>query len=271
MKKTMRDIETITTVKRKNTRPIKVGNITIGGNNPVVIQEMTNTYTADIDATVKQLKELEEFGVKLMRLAVPDIKSAKAVKYIKEQVNIPLVADIHFDYKLALISIESGIDKLRINPGNIGNPKNISKVVSAAKERGIPIRIGVNSGSLAKRIIKKYGGITAEGMVESALEEIALLEKNNFYDIIISLKSSDINMTVEANKILSSKTDYPIHIGITESGYGKDGMIRSIVGIGILLMHGIGDTIRISLITQDRKENIKLCREILKKFGIPYI
>ncbi len=260
-----------TIIKRKLTRAIKVGNITIGGNNPIVIQEMTNTYTADIDATVKQLVELQEYGVKLMRLAVPDIKSARAIKEIKSQVNIPLIADIHFDYKLALISIESGIDKLRINPGNIGNPNNIAKVVSAAKERNIPIRIGVNSGSLAKKIIKKYGGITAEGMVESALEEISLLEKNNFYDIIISLKSSDINMTVEANRILSSKVDYPIHIGITESGYGNDGMIRSIVGIGILLMNGIGDTIRISLITQDRRENIKLCREILEKFNIPYI
>jgi len=258
-------------IKRKVTKPIRVGNITIGGNNPIVVQEMTNTYTANIDKTVHQIKVLEDYGVKLMRVAVPDIKSAHAIKEIKDQVNIPLIADIHFDYKLALISIESGIDKLRINPGNIGNPKNIAKVAAAAKERGIPIRIGVNSGSLDKKILKKYGGITAQGMVESALNEISLLEKNDFYNIIISLKSSDVNMTVEANKLLSSKVDYPIHIGITESGYGKDGMVRSIVGVGILLMQGIGDTIRISLITQDRRDNIKLCRDILNQFGISYI
>ena len=258
-------------IKRKKTKAIKVGNITIGGNNPVVIQEMTNTYTANIDKTVRQIKDLEDFGVKLMRLAVPDIKSAQAIKEIKSQVDIPLIADIHFDYRLALIAIENGIDKLRINPGNIGNPKNIAKVASAAKERNIPIRIGVNSGSLDKNLLKKYGGVTSEGMVESALNEIFLLEKNDFYNIIISLKSSDVNMTVKANKLLSSKIDYPIHIGITESGYGEDGVIRSIVGIGILLSNGIGDTIRISLITQDRKENIKLCRDILEKFKIPYI
>ena len=257
--------------KRKPTRPIKVGNLTIGGNNPVVVQEMTNTYTANIEQTVNQIIDLENYGVKLLRLAVPDIKSAYAIKEIKSQVNIPLIADIHFDYKLALISIESGIDKLRINPGNIGNPKNIAKVASAAREREIPIRIGVNGGSLGKKILKKYGGVSAQGMVESALNEISLLEKYNFYNIIISLKSSDVNMTVEANRILSSKIDYPIHIGITESGYGKDGKVRTIVGIGILLLNGIGDTVRVSLITQDRKENIKLCRDILDQFTIPYI
>lgn len=257
--------------KRKSTRAIKVCDLIIGGNNPIVVQEMTNTYTANIDQTVKQILDLENFGVKLMRLAVPDIKSAYAIKEIKSQVNIPLIADIHFDYKLALISIESGIDKLRINPGNIGNPKNIAKVASAAKEKGTPIRIGVNSGSLDKKLLKKYGGISAQGMVESALNEISLLEKHNFYNIIISLKSSDVNMTVEANQVLSSKIDYPIHIGITESGYGKDGIIRTIVGVGILLVNGIGDTIRVSLITQDRKENIKLCRDILNQFSIPYI
>jgi len=257
--------------KRKSTRAIKVCDLIIGGNNPIVVQEMTNTYTANIDQTVKQILDLENFGVKLMRLAVPDIKSAYAIKEIKSQVNIPLIADIHFDYKLALISIESGIDKLRINPGNIGNPKNIAKVASAAKEKGTPIRIGVNSGSLDKKLLKKYGGISAQGMVESALNEISLLEKHNFYNIIISLKSSDVNMTVEANQVLSSKIDYPIHIGITESGYGKDGIVRTIVGVGILLINGIGDTIRVSLITQDRKENIKLCRDILNQFSIPYI
>ena len=258
-------------IKRKITRGIKVGNITIGGNNPIVIQEMANTYTADINSTVKQIKDLENFGVKLMRIAIPDKKSAYAIKEIKSQISIPLVADIHFDYRLALISIENGIDKLRINPGNIGNPDKIAKVAASAKERGIPIRIGVNSGSLSKKILKKYGGITAEGMVESALNEISLLEKHQFYNIIISLKSPDVNINVEANKLMSSKVDYPIHIGITESGYGKDGIVRSIVGIGILLMHGIGDTVRISLITQDRKDNIKLCRDILDQFKIPYI
>jgi len=258
-------------INRKHTKEVKVGNLTIGGNNPVVVQEMTSTNTNDIDKTVQQINRLADYGCKLIRIAVLDTASAHAIKYIKEQVNIPLIADIHFNYRLALLAIENGIDKLRINPGNIGGQKNISIVVAAAKEKGIPIRIGVNSGSLEKDIIKKYNGITAQGMVESALSEVLLLEKYNFYDTVISLKSSDIDLTVKANKILSSKVDYPLHIGITESGYGKDGMIRSIVGLGILLLNGIGDTIRISLMSIDRIKNIKLCYDLLNMLNIPYM
>jgi len=258
-------------INRKITKEVKVGNLTIGGNNPVVVQEMTSTNTTDIDKTVQQINNLEEYGCKLIRIAVLDTASARAIKHIKEQVNIPLIADIHFNYRLALLAIENGIDKLRINPGNIGGEKNISIVVAAAKERGIPIRIGVNSGSLEKSIIKKYNGITAQGMVESALHEVSLLEKHNFYDTVISLKSSDIDLTVESNKILSSKVDYPLHIGVTESGYGKDGMIRSIMGLGILLLNGIGDTIRVSLMSSDRIKNLKLCYDLLNLLNIPYV
>jgi len=258
-------------IHRKKTKEVKVGNLTIGGNHPVVVQEMTSISTSDVDKTVAQIHKLEEYGCKLIRVAVLDAASALAIKHIKEQINIPIIADIHFNYRLALLAMDNGIDKLRINPGNIGGPKNISIVVSAAKERGIPIRIGVNSGSLEKNIIKKYHGVTAPGMVESALHEISLLEKHNFYDTIISLKSSDIDLTVESNKALSSKVDYPLHRGITESGYGEEGKIRSIVGLGILLLNGIGDTIRISLMAPDRIKNIHLCHEILNELGIPYI
>lgn len=261
----------INRIKRKVTKEVRIGNLIIGGNNPVVVQEMTSTSTEDIDKTVKQIHRLEGHGCKLIRVAVLDTASANAIKHIKEQVNIPVVADIHFNYRLALLAMENGIDKLRINPGNIGGPRNISIVVSAAKERGIPIRIGVNSGSLEKNLLRKYGGITAMGMVESALHEVSLLEKHNFYDTVISLKSSDIDLTVESNKILSSRVDYPLHIGITESGYGEDGKIRSIVGLGILLLNGIGDTVRISLMASDRVKNIRLCGQLLKELGISYI
>lgn len=265
------DISEFKKIKRKRTREVKVGNLIIGGNHPVVVQEMTSTSTADIDKTVEQIHRLEEHGCKLIRVAVPDTASALAVRHIKEQISIPVVADIHFNYRLALLAIENGIDKLRINPGNIGGPKKMAIVVSAAKERGIPIRIGVNSGSLEKNIIKKYNGITAEGMVESALHEISLLEKQNFYDTVISLKSSDIDLTVESNKALSAKVDYPIHIGVTETGYGEEGMIRSVVGPGILLLNGIGDTIRISLMAPDRIKNIRLCHKLLDELNIPHI
>ncbi len=258
-------------IRRKPTKEVKIGNLIIGGSHPVVVQEMTSTNTANIDETVKQIHNLEKHGCKLIRVAVLDTASARAIKQIKEQVNIPIVADIHFNYRLALIAMENGIDKLRINPGNIGGPRNISIVVSAAKERGIPIRIGVNSGSLEKSIIKRYNGTTAQGMVESALHEVSLLEKHNFYDTVISLKSSDIDLTVESNKILSSKVDYPLHIGITESGYGEEGKIRSIVGLSILLLNGIGDTVRISLMASDRLKNIQLCNALLDELGIPHI
>jgi (E)-4-hydroxy-3-methylbut-2-enyl-diphosphate synthase len=258
-------------VQRKNTKEVRVGNLVIGGNNPVVVQEMTSTNTADIDKTVEQIQRLERYGCKLIRVAVLDTASALAIGHIKEQIHLPIVADIHFNYKLALLAIENGIDKLRINPGNIGGPRNISIVVSAAKARGIPIRIGVNSGSLEKSIIRKYNGITAAGMVESALHEVSLLEKHNFYNTVLSVKSSDIDLTVEANKILSSKVDYPLHIGITESGYGEEGTIRSIVGLGILLLNGIGDTIRISLMSSDRLKNLRLCNQLLDELGIAHI
>jgi len=266
-----KDLSEIIRIKRKKTKEVRVGNLIIGGDHPVVVQEMTSTSTTDIDKTVKQILRLEDHGCKLIRVAVLDTASANAIKHIKGQVNIPVVADIHFNYRLALLAMENGIDKLRINPGNIGGPRNISIVVSAAKERGIPIRIGVNSGSLEKNLVRKYGGITAMGMVESALHEVSLLEKHNFYDTVISLKSSDIDLTVESNKILSSRVDYPLHIGITESGYGEEGKIRSIVGLGILLLNGIGDTVRISLMAADRVENIRLCGQLLEELGIPYI
>jgi len=266
-----KDLPEIIRIKRKKTQEVRVGNLIIGGNRPVVVQEMTSTSTTDIDKTVKQILRLVDHGCKLIRVAVLDTASANAIKHIKGQVNIPVVADIHFNYRLALLAMENGIDKLRINPGNIGGPRNISIVVSAAKERGIPIRIGVNSGSLEKNLVRKYGGITAMGMVESALHEVSLLEKHNFYDTVISLKSSDIDLTVESNKILSSRVDYPLHIGITESGYGEEGKIRSIVGLGILLLNGIGDTVRISLMAADRVENIRLCGQLLEELGIPYI
>ncbi len=266
-----KDLSEIIRIKRKKTKEVRVGNLIIGGNHPVVVQEMTSTSTTDIDKTVKQILRLEDHGCKLIRVAVLDTASANAIKHIKGQVNIPVVADIHFNYRLALLAMENGIDKLRINPGNIGGPRNISIVVSAAKERGIPIRIGVNSGSLEKNLVRKYGGITAMGMVESALHEVSLLEKHNFYDTVISLKSSDIDLTVESNKILSSRVDYPLHIGITESGYGEEGKIRSIVGLGILLLNGIGDTVRISLMASDRVENIRLCGQLLEELSIPYI
>jgi len=267
----LEELEDLKKIRRKHTKEVKVGNLTLGGNNPILVQEMTSTNTADIDRTVQQILTLEAYGCKLIRVAVLDTASAFAIRQIKEQIHIPVVADIHFNYRLALLAIENGIDKLRINPGNIGGPKNISYVVSAAKERGIPIRIGVNSGSLEKSIIKKYSRITAQGMVESALHEISLLEKHNFYDTVISLKSSDIDLTVESNKILSTRVDYPLHIGITESGYGEEGKIRSVVGLGILLLNGIGDTIRISLMASDRTKNLQLCYDLLDQLGIPYI
>lgn len=265
------DLQDLSRIERKKTREVRVGDLILGGDHPVLVQEMTSTSTVDIDKTVDQIHRLEAYGCRLIRVAVLDAASARAIRHIKEQIHIPIVADIHFDYKLALLSIENGVDKLRINPGNIGGERNISIVVSAAKERGIPIRIGVNSGSLEKGIIKKYNGVTADGMVESALHEISFLERHNFYDTVISIKSSDIDLTVESNKILSSKVDYPIHIGITESGYGEEGKIRSIVGLGILLLSGIGDTIRVSMMASDRLQNLELCNRLLDKLGVPHI
>lgn len=251
----------------KKTREVRVGNIIIGGDNDIIIQSMTNTITSDVEATVAQIKRLEAAGCQLVRMTINNMEAAEAVKEIKKRVSIPLVADIHFDYKLAIAAMENGIDKLRINPGNIGADENVAKVVQKAKERKIPIRIGVNSGSLEKEILKKYGSPTADAMVESAMYHIGLLEKNNFHDIIISLKSSNVKMMVEAYRKISQKTDYPLHLGVTEAGTSFQGTVKSSIGIGALLIDGIGDTIRVSL-TEDPVEEIKVAREILKVLGL---
>ena len=245
------------------TRVIKVGNLSIGGNNPIIIQSMTNTNSADIEATVLQINELEKAGCQLVRMTINNLKAAEAIKEIKKRVNLPLVADIHFDYRLALLAIENGIDKLRINPGNIGSNENIKKVVETAKEKNIPIRIGVNSGSIEKEILKKYGKPCVEALVESALYHVKLLEKFNFFDIVISLKSSNVKMMVEAYRKISSLVDYPLHLGVTEAGTKFQGTIKSAIGIGALLVDGIGATLRVSL-TENPVEEIKVAKEILK-------
>ena len=246
---------------------VKVGDILIGGGNPVVIQSMTNTTTSDVEATVSQINKLEEAGCQLVRMTINNEEAAKAIGEIKKRVNLPLCADIHFDYKLALLAIENGIDKLRINPGNIGSDENIKAVVEKAKEKNIPIRIGVNSGSIEKHILEKYGKPTADGMVESAMYHINLLEKNGFTDIVVSLKSSNVKMMVEAYRKISKLVDYPLHLGVTEAGTAFQGTVKSAIGIGALLVDGIGDTIRVSL-TEDPVEEIKVAKEILKVLGL---
>lgn len=248
-------------------RVVKVGNLLIGGGNPVVIQSMTNTTTSNVEATVAQIKKLESAGCQMVRMTINNEEAAKAIGEIKKRVNIPLCADIHFDYKLALLAIENGIDKLRINPGNIGSDENIKAVVEKAKERNIPIRIGVNSGSIEKHIVEKYGKPTADGMVESAMYHINLLEKNGFEDIVISLKASNVKMMVDAYRKISKLVDYPLHLGVTEAGTAFQGTVKSAIGIGSLLVDGIGDTIRVSL-TEDPVEEIKVAKEILKVLGL---
>lgn len=248
-------------------RVVKVGNFLIGGGNPVVIQSMTNTTTSNVEATVAQIKKLESAGCQMVRMTINNEEAAKAIGEIKKRVNIPLCADIHFDYKLALLAIENGIDKLRINPGNIGSDENIKAVVEKAKERNIPIRIGVNSGSIEKHILEKYGKPTADGMVESAMYHINLLEKNGFEDIVISLKASNVKMMVDAYRKISKLVDYPLHLGVTEAGTAFQGTVKSAIGIGSLLVDGIGDTIRVSL-TEDPVEEIKVAKEILKVLGL---
>ncbi|MBY6270904.1 MAG: 4-hydroxy-3-methylbut-2-en-1-yl diphosphate synthase [Bacillaceae bacterium] len=254
-------------IHRSKTRPVRVGNLTIGGSNTLYIQSMTTTKTHDVEATVKQIHLLEEAGCQIVRVAVPDERAANAIPEIKKRIHIPLVADIHFDYKLALKAIEGGVDKIRINPGNIGKREKVEAVVKAAKERGIPIRIGVNAGSLEKRILQKYGYPTADGMVESALDHIRILEELDFHDIIVSLKASDIRLAVEAYEKAARTFDYPLHLGITESGTLFSGTIKSAAGLGILLNKGIGNTIRISL-SADPVEEVKVAKELLKIFGL---
>ena len=254
-------------IKRKKTRMVKVGNVVMGGNSPIVIQSMCNTDTRDVENTVKQILELEQAGCQVVRVAVPDMAAAEAVGEIKKRISIPLVADIHFDYKLALKVMDLGIDKVRINPGNIGEESRIQAVVEKAKQKQIPIRIGVNSGSLEKDLIQKYGGVTPEGLVESALRHVRILEKYQFYDIVVSIKASNVPFSVQAYTLLSQKIDYPIHVGITEAGTVYSGTIKSAVGIGAILLQGIGDTIRVSL-TGNPVEEIKAAKEILKSVGM---
>ncbi|WP_054950509.1 flavodoxin-dependent (E)-4-hydroxy-3-methylbut-2-enyl-diphosphate synthase [Numidum massiliense] len=252
---------------RKDTRPVKVGDLTIGGTDQVIIQSMTTTKTEDVAATVKEIHRLEEAGCQIVRVACPNMRAAEAIADIKKQINIPLVADIHFDYRLALKAIEGGIDKIRINPGNIGKRERVEAVVKAAKERGIPIRIGVNAGSLEKRILEKYGYPTADGMVESALYHIGILEELDFHDIIVSLKASHVPLAIEAYEKAAEKFNYPLHLGITESGTLFAGTVKSAAGLGAILSRGIGSTIRISL-SADPVEEVKVARELLKSFGL---
>lgn len=254
-------------IKRRRTKKVSCGDVKIGGDAPISIQSMTNTDTRDVKKTVEQIKALERNGCEIVRAAVLDLEAAQAIKEIKKNISIPIVADIHFDYRLALEAINSGVDKLRLNPGNIGDAHRVRKVVMMAKERNIPIRIGVNAGSIDKKIIHKYGKITPEAMVESGLEHVKILENLNFEDIIISLKASDIKLTLESYRLMAKKVDYPLHIGITEAGTIKGGTIKSCIGIGAMLLDGIGDTLRISL-TGDPIEEVKLGKEILKSVGL---
>ena len=252
---------------REETRSVQVGNLTIGGNNHVVIQSMCNTKTKDVEATIKQINALEQAGCELVRVAVFDKEDAYAIKEIKKGIHIPLVADIHFDYRLALIAIESGIDKVRINPGNIGSIEKVKAVVDACKEKHIPIRIGVNGGSLEKDILEKYGEPTPEGMVESAMKHVKILEDLDFHDIVISLKSSNTMLTIKAYELASKTFPYPLHVGVTEAGTALGGTIKSALGIGTLLYEGIGNTIRVSL-SDDPVEEIKVAKILLKELGL---
>ncbi len=252
---------------RDHTKVIQIGDRVIGGGNPVLIQSMTNTKTDDVTATINQIKRLEQAGCEIVRCTVPGIEAAKALAQIKKEITIPLVADIHFDYKMAIAAIENGADKIRINPGNIGGREKVSVVVRAARERMIPIRVGVNSGSLEKELIERYHGVTAEGIVESALDKVHMIEDFGYDNIVISIKSSDVTMCIKAHEILADKTQYPLHVGITESGTVMSGNIKSAVGLGIILYQGIGDTIRVSL-TGDPVEEIKSAKLILRALGL---
>lgn len=253
--------------RRKQTRQISIGGVKIGGGAPIAVQSMTNTFTHDVDATVAQIRRLEAVGCELVRVAVPDEPAVEAIASIKKEISIPLIADIHFDYRLALRAMKAGADALRINPGNIGTAKKVKAVAKEAKERGIPIRVGVNAGSLEKDLLKKYGGVTPQAMVESALRHVELLRSFDFNDIKVSIKASDVLRTVEAYRLLSSQIDLPLHVGVTEAGSLYSGTVKSALGIGILLSEGIGDTIRVSL-TRDPVDEIRVGYEILKALKI---
>lgn len=252
---------------RDETKVVNIGNVAIGGGNPIAIQSMTNVKTEDVEACVAQILKLEEAGCEIIRCTVPNEAAAKAIAKIKKQIHIPLVADIHFDYKMAIAAMENGADKIRINPGNIGNIDKVKAVVDVAKERNIPIRVGVNSGSLEKELVAKYNGVTAEGIVESALDKVHIIENLGYDNMVISIKSSDVMMCVRAHELLAGKTVYPLHVGITESGTLTSGNIKSAVGLGIILNQGIGDTIRVSL-TGDPVEEIKSAKLILRTLGL---
>ena len=252
---------------RENTRVVQIGDKKIGGGNPVLIQSMCNTKTENVEETVKQILKLEEAGCDIIRTAVPTMEAAAAIREIKKQIHIPLVADIHFDYRLAIAAIESSADKIRINPGNIGSRERVRAVVEKAKEYGIPIRVGVNSGSLEKELLEKYGGVTAEALVESALKEVRAIEEEGYDNLVVSIKASDVLLCIRAHELMAGQCRYPLHVGITESGTLLSGNIKSAVGIGVILYEGIGDTIRVSL-TGDPVEEVKSAKLILKSLGL---
>lgn len=250
-------------ILREQTREVAIGNRKIGGKNPILIQSMTNTKTEDVKATVEQIHRLEKAGCEIIRCTVPTLEAAEAIKEIKKQISIPLVADIHFDYRMAIAAMENGADKIRINPGNIGSRERLQAVVETAKARNIPIRVGVNSGSLEKDLVEKYHGVTAEGIVESALDKVHMIEDMDYQNLVISIKSSDVLMCVKAHELLADKTPYPLHVGITEAGTITSGNIKSAIGLGLILNQGIGNTIRVSL-TGDPVEEIKSAKLILR-------
>ena len=252
---------------RNHTKVIHIGNRVIGGGNPILIQSMTNTRTEDVKKTVEQIQALEQAGCEIVRCTIPTLEAAKAIAEIKKEVSIPIVGDIHFDYKMAIAAMENGVDKIRINPGNIGSIDNVKAVVDVAKERNIPIRVGVNSGSLEKNLVEKYSGVTAEGIVESALDKVRIIEDLGYDNLVISIKSSDVLMCVKAHELLVKETNYPLHVGITESGTLTSGNIKSALGLGLILHQGIGDTIRVSL-TGDPVEEIKSAKLILRTLGL---
>ena len=252
---------------RNNTKVVSIGDVKIGGQNPIAIQSMTNTKTEDVQGTVSQILALERAGCEIVRCTVPTLEAAKAIAEIKKQIHIPLVADIHFDYKMAIAAMEYGADKIRINPGNIGDMSRVKAVVDVAKGRNIPIRVGVNSGSLEKNLVEKYNGVTAEGIVESALDQVHMIEELGYDNLVISIKSSDVMMCVKAHELLADKTVYPLHVGITESGTVQSGNIKSAIGLGLILGQGIGNTIRVSL-TGEPTEEIKSAKLILRTLGL---